>query len=86
MSDTTCEYLLPLEVADKPGVLHAVTGIFARNEVSIRAAEQDGIGDGARLVFLTHQANEASMQSCIAELKKLDVVTHVGGLLRVVAD
>ena len=86
MSDTSCEYLLPLEVADKPGVLHAVTGVFARNDVSIRAAEQDGIGHGARLVFLTHQANEAAMQSCIAELQKLDVVTHVGGLLRVVAD
>jgi hypothetical protein len=26
------------------------------------------------------------MQSCIAELKKLDVVAHVGGLLRVIAD
>jgi homoserine dehydrogenase len=86
MSDTSCEYLLPLEVADKPGVLHAVTGVFARNDVSIRAAEQDGIGHGARLVFLTHRANEAAMQSCIAELKKLDVVTHVGGLLRVIAD
>jgi hypothetical protein len=54
--------------------------------VSIRAAEQDGIGDGARLVFLTHNAHEAAMQACISELKKLDVVTHVGGLLRVIAD
>jgi homoserine dehydrogenase len=86
MSDTSCEYLLPLEVADKPGVLHAVTGVFARHDVSIRAAEQDGIGDGARLVFLTHNAHEAAMQACISELKKLDVVTHVGGLLRVIAD
>jgi hypothetical protein len=54
--------------------------------VSIRAAEQDGIGHGARLVFLTHNAGEAAMQACITELKKLDVVTHVGGLLRVIAD
>ena len=84
ISETSCEYLLGLEVTDKPGVLHAVTGVFAKNQVSIRAAEQDGIGYGARLVFLTHLANEAAMQSCIAELRQLDVVMHVGALLRVI--
>lgn len=86
IASTSCEYLLGLEVADKPGVLHAVTGVFARNQVSIRAAEQDGIGYGARLVFLTHMANELAMQTCIAELKQLDVVTHIGTLLRVIGD
>jgi homoserine dehydrogenase len=86
MAQTSCEYLIPLEVADKPGVLHAVTGIFASNNVSIRAAEQDGIGSGARQVFLTHMANEAAVQACIAQLRNLDVVMHVGALLRVIAD
>ena len=86
MAQTSCEYLIPLEVADKPGVLHAVTGIFANNNVSIRAAEQDGIGSGARLVFLTHMANEDAVQACIAQLRNLDVVMHVGALLRVIAD
>lgn len=86
ISETSCEYLLGLEVTDKPGVLHSVTGVFARNQVSIRAAEQDGIGNGARLVFLTHLANEAAMQSCIAELNQLDVVMRVGALLRVIGD
>ena len=86
MADTSCQYLIPLEVTDKPGVLHAVTGVFARNNVSIRAAEQDGIGNGARLVFLTHIANEAAVQACLSELKNLDVVMHVGALLRVIAD
>lgn len=86
MAQNSCEYLIPLEVADKPGVLHAVTGIFANNNVSIGAAEQDGIGSGARLVFLTHMASEAAVQACIAQLRNLDVVMHVGALLRVIAD
>ena len=85
MSSLIGEYLLPLEVTDRPGVLHAVTGIFARHGVSIRAAEQDGLGNGARLVFLTHDANEAAVQACIDELRKLDVVMHCGGLLRVIS-
>ena len=86
MASLRGEYLLPLEVTDRPGVLHAVTGIFARHDVSIRAAEQDGIGNGARLVFLTHEASESSVQECIAELRQLDVVMRVGGLLRVIGE
>ena len=86
MDSVNCEYMIGLEVADKPGVLHAVTGVFARNGVSIRAAEQDGIGADARLVFLTHDANEKAVQSCLSEFKSLDAVKHVGALLRVVAN
>lgn len=84
--DETCaEYLLGLEVADRPGVLHAVTGVFARHGVSIRAAEQEGIGPDARLVFITHEAREADVQATVRELRDLDVVRRVGGLLRVIA-
>jgi homoserine dehydrogenase len=84
IDETSAEYLLSLEVADKPGVLHAVTGVFARNGVSIRAAEQEGIGADARLVFITHDAKEAAVQSTLRELRELDAVSRVGGLLRVI--
>jgi homoserine dehydrogenase len=85
IDETSAEYLLGLEVADEPGVLHAVTGVFARHGVSIRAAEQEGIGEGARLVFITHEAREADVQSTVRELRDLDVVRRIGGLLRVLA-
>lgn len=84
--DVASEFMLTLEVADKPGVLHAVTGVFARNKVSIRAAEQDGIGTDARLVFLTHTARERDVQACMAELRGLDVVSRVGSTLRVISE
>jgi homoserine dehydrogenase len=84
IDETTSEYYLPLEVLDRPGVLHAVTGVFARHQVSIRAAEQEGLGDDARLVFITHQAREADVQATLRELRDLDAVKQVGGLLRVV--
>ena len=86
MSDVSNEYMLTLEVVDRPGVLHAVTGVFARHGVSIRAAEQDGIGTDARLVFLTHTARERDVQACMTELRGLDVVSRVGSILRVVAE
>jgi homoserine dehydrogenase len=84
IDETTSEYLLSLEVADRPGVLHSVTGVFARNEVSIRAAEQEGLSDDARLVFITHTAKESSLQACVRELRDLDTVKRVGSLLRVI--
>jgi len=84
IDETTAEYLLSLEVADKPGVLHAVTGAFAAHGVSIRAAEQEGIGADARLVFITHEAKESDVQATVRELRDMEVVKQVGGLLRVI--
>ncbi|MGH9132990.1 MAG: homoserine dehydrogenase [Ilumatobacteraceae bacterium] len=84
IDETTAEYLLGLEVTDRPGVLHAVTGVFARHGVSIRALEQEGIGAEARLVFITHEAREADVQATVRELRDLDVVGRIGGLLRVI--
>jgi homoserine dehydrogenase len=84
IDETTAEYYLALEVNDRPGVLHAVTGVFAQHGVSIRAAEQEGIGDDARLVFITHAALESDMQATLRDLRHLDVVSSVGGMLRVV--
>jgi len=86
IDQTTAEYLLSLDVTDEPGVLHAVTGVFAAHGVSIRAAEQEGKGPDAQLVFITHSALEADVQATVRELADLDVVKSVGGLIRVIAD
>ncbi len=86
IEETSAEYLLSLEVADEPGVLHAVTGIFADHGVSIRAAEQEGIGSDARLVFITHVASESAMQQTVEALRRLEVVHAVSGLLRVIGN
>jgi homoserine dehydrogenase len=84
IDDTSSQYYVTLEVSDKPGVLHAVTGVFARHGVSIRAAEQEGLGADARLVFITHEARESDMQATLRELRDLDVVGSASGLLRVI--
>ena len=86
IDETSAEYLLGLDVADQPGVLHAVTGVFASHGVSIRVAEQEGNGPDARLVFITHEAREKDVQATVRELNGLDVVRKVGGLIRVIGD
>jgi homoserine dehydrogenase len=86
LDDVRCEYYLNLEVADKPGVLHAVAGVFAEHGVSIRSMEQEGLGDEARLVFITHDATEASMQATLRDLDGLDAVDRITSVIRVVGE
>jgi homoserine dehydrogenase len=129
IDDLQAEYYLTLQVADRAGVLHAVSGVFGDHRVSIRLMEQeslpsavgpgsDGGGgipkprqlgqggsagswvrpgragqpgqpgqpdrSGARLVFVTHPAYERDVQACLHDLRQLEVVERIGGLLRVV--
>jgi homoserine dehydrogenase len=86
IDETSSQYLIGLDVEDKPGVLHAITGVFANHGVSIRAAEQEGIGDDARLVFITHRAREADVQACVSEFRKSPAVRRASGLIRVIGE
>ncbi|MEI8050005.1 MAG: homoserine dehydrogenase [Actinomycetes bacterium] len=84
MDDLRAEFYVAIDVADRPGVLATVATAFGAHSVSIRSMEQVGLGDEARLIFLTHQATERDMAATVATLEALDVVDAVGGVLRVV--
>ena len=84
IDDACSEYYLNVEVADRPGVLAAVAGAFGDHGVSIRAMEQEGLGDDARLVFITHTAVERDVQATLHDLRELDAVKHIVSVLRVV--
>jgi len=77
------EYYLSIDTVDRPGVLAAVAGVFGGHHVSIASMEQEGRGDAARIVFITHVARERDMQATVAELRELDAVRRVNSLLRV---
>jgi homoserine dehydrogenase len=46
--------------------------------------EQEGLGEEARLIFITHTATERDVQATLRDLRDLDVVDRVGSVLRVV--
>jgi homoserine dehydrogenase len=77
-------FYLSLEVVDRPGVLGAVATIFGDHGVSIKAMEQVGFFDEARLIFLTHTAREDDVAATLDELRLLDAVDRIGGVLRVI--
>lgn len=84
LADVRCPFYLSLEVADEPGVLAAVAAVFGTHGVSIRSMEQDGLGDAARLIFLTHTARDGAVQQTLAELGALAPVRRIGAVLRVI--
>jgi homoserine dehydrogenase len=79
-------FYLNLEVADEPGVLAEVAGVFGSHSVSIRSMEQESLEQDARLIFITHRAREADVQATLRELARLEIVRSVGSVLRVVDD
>jgi len=77
------EYYIRLEVVDRPGVLAAVAGVFGTHGVSISSMEQEGLGDEARLIFVTHLARGSDVQATLQDFRGLDAVRHVGSVIRV---
>jgi homoserine dehydrogenase len=86
IDDVESAYYLNVEVLDRPGVLAQVAGVFGEHAVSIRSMEQEGLGDEARLIFITHRAREADLRATLAGLRALDSVDRIGSVLRVVGD
>jgi homoserine dehydrogenase len=83
MADTPTRYHVSLDVADKPGVLATVAHEFATHDVSIATVRQDGHGDAATLVIVTHRAPDAALAATVGRLREMDAVRGVTSVLRV---
>ncbi|WP_176737911.1 homoserine dehydrogenase [Micromonospora inyonensis] len=90
MGEALTRYHVSLDVADKPGVLAAVAGVFARHDVSIATVRQApagtepaGRGADAVLVIVTHTAPDAALAATVEDLRGLDAVRSIASVLRV---
>lgn len=82
--DLRSAYYLQIEVADRPGVLAAVANVFGTHDVSIRSMEQEGLGNEAKIIFITHVAQELAVDACLDGLRALPEVRRVVSVLRVI--
>ena len=81
--DVSSSWFIRLSVADEPGVLASIAGTFSENNVSIESVIQEGRGEQAELVLVTHEAPEKDTQNSIKQIASLDSVTSVTSTLRV---
>src|SRR5436189_70741 len=75
--ESRTRYYVSIDVADRTGVLATVATVFAEHGVSIETLRQDGHGDEANLMIVTHVAREDSLAATVQTLRGLDVVRDV---------
>jgi homoserine dehydrogenase len=86
IGDARTSYYVQLDVADRPGVLAPVADAFAQRGVSIKALRQEGRGDDANLLIMTHVAREAALAKTVAVLGAMEAVRNVDSVMRVEAE
>jgi len=88
MSELVSRYYVRLEVADKPGVLAGIAGLFGDNQVSIASVNQpqtDEEAQTAEIVIMTHSAKEDAIRNSLDSMTSLKDFRQVVNLIRVEA-
>ena len=83
MKDVYSSWFIRLSVKDEPGVLATIASLFGDNNVSIESVIQEGRGDNAELVLVTHEAAEEDLTSSIDSIANLESVSSVTSTIRV---
>ena len=83
IQEVSSSWFIRLSVKDEPGVLATIAGLFGDNDVSIESVIQEGRGDNAELVLVTHEAAENNLNNSIESIEKLDSVSSVTSTIRV---
>ncbi len=85
MSEVRTGYYVRLSVADRPGVLSKISGIFGAHSISIQSVIQKGRKEGGTvpLVLLTHTAVEKDMKAALQAIQALEVVEGDPMVIRV---
>ncbi len=83
MGETVTRYHVAIDVDDRAGVLAAVAAAFADHGVSIQTVRQEGRGEDAQLVVVSHSATDAQLAATVSTLRQMDIVRDVMSVMRV---
>jgi homoserine dehydrogenase len=83
MGQTETRYHVAVDVDDRAGVLAAVAQAFAEHGVSIQTVRQEGRGDDAKLVVVSHRATDKALSETVAALRQMPEVRDVSSVMRV---
>ena len=83
MGETRTRYHVAIDVDDRAGVLAAVATAFAEHDVSIQTVRQEGRGEDAQLVVVSHHATDAQLSATVEALRGMDIVREVSSVMRV---
>jgi homoserine dehydrogenase len=84
--DVASAFYLHFDVADRPGVLAAITQVLGEAGVSIKSVVQRGMGEGARLVMVTHPVLESALRTAIERVGSFEFVRSAPRAIRVIEE
>jgi homoserine dehydrogenase len=83
MGETRTRYHIAIDVDDRAGVLAEIATAFAEEDVSIQTLRQEGRGEDAQLVVVSHDATDAQLSRTVDRLRGLGCVHEVSSVMRV---
>ncbi len=83
MGQALTSYHVAVDVDDRAGVLAQVATAFAEHGVSIQTVRQEGRGDDAQLVVVSHRASDHALSSTVAALRRMSEVRDISSVMRV---
>jgi homoserine dehydrogenase len=86
IGQTQTRYHVSIDVDDRAGVLAAVAHAFAEHDVSIQTVRQEGRGDDAQLVVVSHRAADEALAATVEVLRRMPEVRDVSSVMRVEGD
>lgn len=83
ISELRAEYYIRMTVADRPGVLAGIAGVFGNNSVSLAQVLQKASRDEkAELILITHLVREKDMQDALTVLRGMSIVYEINNMVR----
>jgi len=84
MSRHVGPYYIRLMVQDRPGVIAAISGVLARERISVESMLQRGRSQSeVPVVLTTHETEEAAMQRALTRIARLRAVAEPPCLIRI---
>jgi homoserine dehydrogenase len=82
--DVESAFYLHLEVADRPGVLAQIAQLLGLQGASVKSVIQQGLGENARLVMVTHPILESRFYAAVELIAGLDFLRAKPRAIRVI--
>lgn len=88
IDDIKSKYYIRLTAIDKQGVLHKISGILSKHNISIELVTQKGrdVGQEVSIFMVMHESRENDVKNAVIEINKLDFVKDDTLFIRVLEE
>ncbi|HPX60594.1 MAG TPA: homoserine dehydrogenase [Deltaproteobacteria bacterium] len=87
ITEIISKYMLRFSAVDQPGVLAAIAASLGNHGISIESmmqtAHQTNDDSPVPIVIMTHEASEGAVQAALAEIDRLDIISHKTSYIRI---